>query len=650
MNLATGGNFNMAIGVGALGSGVLITGGNSNVAIGNSAGQNLAGGSASNIFIGANAGQAATATGNQTIIGNGAAVNLTTAPGANEIIGDSCAPNFTAGYFNVIIGSSGGGGATTCSYSTIIGRLAGPTYSTGSNSIIIGYACDVPSSSASGQISIGNMIYGTGCTGTGATPSSGQIGIGVPSPTAILHVAPGTTSNAQIRLPSGSTPSSPNDGDLWYDGTHLDFRHAGVTTDLLAGGGGSPGAPLNSVQYDNGGVFGGAAHFNIDASGRPNVDTGYAYMYAGTKEALYGVPNVAGDNFFEGEAGNHTVTGEANFGTGTNALSSLTTGQRNVAVGVAACQFLTTGSQNVAFGFGAMANCISESGSVAIGGAALSGGSSGGTNVAIGASALLGNTTGSGNFAMGFHALLSNTTGSGSIGIGTGVLVSNTTGRNLAIGALAIQVCTGSGNCSIGFQSGQSVTTANNNVAVGDNALFGPGCGDLNTAIGTACLGGNAGIFTGDHCTVVGSQAGGNMSSGVANGLFGWLSGFNISSGSNNILLGYSTGNSITTGSHNLVLGDSVDTGSNVSGCIVIGQNATNRLDYNLTNSGKWTAKAAMVLPVSAVASLPAGVAGAMAFVNDATQTMTAGVGAVVAGGGANTVPVYHDGTNWRIG
>jgi hypothetical protein len=124
--------------------------------------------------------------------------------------------------------------------------------------------------------------------------------------------------------------------------------------------------------------------------------------------------------------------------------------------------------------------------------------------------------------------------------------------------------------------------------------------------------------------------------------LFGWLSGFNISSGSNNILLGYSTGNSITTGSHNLVLGDSVDTGSNVSGCIVIGQNATNRLDYNLTNSGKWTAKAAMVLPVSAVASLPAGVAGAMAFVNDATQTMTAGVGAVVAGGGANTVPVYH--------
>lgn len=34
----------------------------------------------------------------------------------------------------------------------------------------------------------------------------------------------------------------------------------------------------------------------------------------------------------------------------------------------------------------------------------------------------------------------------------------------------------------------------------------------------------------------------------------------------------------------------------------------------------------------------------------DATQALTAGIGAVVAGGGANCVPVYSDGTNWRIG
>ena len=41
---------------------------------------------------------------------------------------------------------------------------------------------------------------------------------------------------------------------------------------------------------------------------------------------------------------------------------------------------------------------------------------------------------------------------------------------------------------------------------------------------------------------------------------------------------------------------------------------------------------------------------GARDFVTDATQTLTAGIGATVAGGGANVVPVFSDGTNWKIG
>lgn len=54
---------------------------------------------------------------------------------------------------------------------------------------------------------------------------------------------------------------------------------------------------------------------------------------------------------------------------------------------------------------------------------------------------------------------------------------------------------------------------------------------------------------------------------------------------------------------------------------------------------------------VTTVAGLPtAGTAGRQGAVNNATQTLTAGIGAIVAGGGANTVPVFDDGTNWRIG
>jgi len=55
------------------------------------------------------------------------------------------------------------------------------------------------------------------------------------------------------------------------------------------------------------------------------------------------------------------------------------------------------------------------------------------------------------------------------------------------------------------------------------------------------------------------------------------------------------------------------------------------------------------VVPI-AVASLPAAtgaLAGTRHFVNNATATTFA---SVVAGGGSNTVPVYCDGTNWRIG
>jgi hypothetical protein len=48
------------------------------------------------------------------------------------------------------------------------------------------------------------------------------------------------------------------------------------------------------------------------------------------------------------------------------------------------------------------------------------------------------------------------------------------------------------------------------------------------------------------------------------------------------------------------------------------------------------------------VANLPPNApAGTRRFVTDANATTFA---SVVAGGGANAVPVYSDGTNWRIG
>jgi hypothetical protein len=50
---------------------------------------------------------------------------------------------------------------------------------------------------------------------------------------------------------------------------------------------------------------------------------------------------------------------------------------------------------------------------------------------------------------------------------------------------------------------------------------------------------------------------------------------------------------------------------------------------------------------VYTVATLPVGTAGCRSFVSDATVTTFA---SIVAGTGANFVPVYHNGTNWLIG
>lgn len=57
-------------------------------------------------------------------------------------------------------------------------------------------------------------------------------------------------------------------------------------------------------------------------------------------------------------------------------------------------------------------------------------------------------------------------------------------------------------------------------------------------------------------------------------------------------------------------------------------------------------------LSVTTVASLPSvsGNAGMRSFVSDSNVAASSNFGAIVYNGGANTVPVYCDGTNWRIG
>lgn len=54
--------------------------------------------------------------------------------------------------------------------------------------------------------------------------------------------------------------------------------------------------------------------------------------------------------------------------------------------------------------------------------------------------------------------------------------------------------------------------------------------------------------------------------------------------------------------------------------------------------------------PFSILSSVSPVAAGMRSFVTDSNQSLASHHGDIVAGGGANFVPVYYDGTNWRIG
>lgn len=77
---------------------------------------------------------------------------------------------------------------------------------------------------------------------------------------------------------------------------------------------------------------------------------GSAALYIDNIPAVYRVPNGSGDNWFEAGAGNTTVSGSNNFGTGTNSLTNITTSVSNTAIGANCLSLLVDNGDNIAIG------------------------------------------------------------------------------------------------------------------------------------------------------------------------------------------------------------------------------------------------------------------------------------------------------------
>lgn len=141
----------------------------------------------------------------------------TTAVGAYTLFANLTGINQTAVGYGALIAATGAS-------NTAIGAEAGDEITTGTQNIAIGYNAQVASATASNQLSIGNTIYGD--------LSTAKIGIGVTAPTATLHVAASTTAKASLNIPSGTAPTSPNNGDIWSDGSDILVRLGGTTYTL----------------------------------------------------------------------------------------------------------------------------------------------------------------------------------------------------------------------------------------------------------------------------------------------------------------------------------------------------------------------------------------------------------------------------------
>lgn len=253
----------------------------------------------------------------------------------------------------------------------------------------------------------------------------------------------------------------------------------------------------------------------------------------------------------------------------------------------AGTEFASFSDQSTALGQGTFATNTGYA-STAVGFEALNGNTTGRRNSAFGVYALTALTTGYENTAGGVHALDSLTTGASCAAWGVSAGASNITGNFLtAFGAGALQQSTVGGGTAIGYRAGFGWTTGANGIAIGRQS---------------------------------------NLYSNVASEL--WVDTVDRT-------------NLATQKVSSILWG----TMSATPSAQRLNINAVTRLGPPTSSASETTATVAS-LPAAATA-----LTGFRAYVTDSNAAShTAGIGAIVAGGGSTVVPVFCDGTNWRIG
>ncbi len=406
LNAATGSIRNVTIGTGtaALFTGndsifigsqnsTQATAGNDLIMIGVEAGPSNAATTGSNsVGIGSFALSNMTASSNSVAIGARAFEDLTTGVD-NVAVGSSSGASLTSGAGCVFIGNNTAGTATVGNDNLIIGSNSASSLTIGSNNIIIGSNTDIPSGTISNWLSIrgglvGDTTLGCFAFGNSLTSVNSFVSLALEqTDKAFLPNRLTTTQRDALTAVAGMT---------LYNSTLNELETYNGTSWAITGD--NPGAPDTSIQFNNGGAFGGDADLT----------------YNSTTNTLTLNGNINGVEL------NEFATDNIRVGTG---LGSISTGDNNVVVGNGAGLAITTGSNNSLFGNNAgVAIDIGNSNTIfgAFAGDALV---SGNTNTLYGANSGGGLTTGSLNIYIGNEAADDATTGSGNIVIGNTISI-----------------------------------------------------------------------------------------------------------------------------------------------------------------------------------------------------------------------------------
>jgi len=329
-----------------------------------------------------------------------------------------------------------------------------------------------------------------------------------------------------------------------------------------------------------------------------------------------------------------------NFWLGTRGPTASPAGERNMGIGRNACNSVTTGGSNIGIGESALESQKSQSSNIAIGVVAAQLGVDLSDCTYVGTRAGRFNATGVGATAVGFRALEQGVTA----------------GNNTGLGDSAGWVCQGAGNIFAGYGSGEYKRDGDECIVVGRAA----GRNRLN----------------GSHCVFVGGSAGA-ISSGFprinqANGTGGTPAGNRVIGigyraveeclGSDVVAIGHEAGRSLVAVADKVLgsifigsrSGNNTLQKTDALNSIAIGHETYSTRDNQvvLGNVGvqETVLRGVVKSTVFVVANLPSAVAaglGARAFVSDAQTTV---FNATLLGGGVGKVPVFSDGTVWRVG